>query len=77
MARVLPGLWLEGWGAAVLGVAVIALLNALVRPLLLYLTLPFTVLSFGLLTLAIHAAIVSLASLVVPGEYLEVVITKQ
>lgn len=67
MARVLPGLRLEGWGAAALGVAAIALLNALVRPVVLYLTLPFTVLSFGILTLAINAVIVSLAALVVPG----------
>jgi uncharacterized membrane protein YvlD (DUF360 family) len=67
MARVLPGLSLEGWGAAVIGVAVIGFLNALVRPLLLYLTLPFTVLSFGLLTLATNAVIVSIAALVVPG----------
>ncbi len=70
LARVLPGLHLEGWDAAVLGIAAIALLNALVRPLLLYLTLPFTVVSFGLLTLALNAAILWLASLVVPGMYL-------
>ncbi len=67
MARVLPGLSLEGWRAPVIGVAVIGLLNALVRPLLLYLTLPFTVLSFGLLTLAINAVMVSLAAVMVPG----------
>jgi uncharacterized membrane protein YvlD (DUF360 family) len=67
MAKVLPGLTLEGWGAAVLGVAAVGLLNALVRPILLYLTLPFTVLSFGLLTLAINAAVVALAALAVPG----------
>ncbi len=70
MARVLPGLSLEGWGAAVAGVAAIGLLNALVRPLLLYLTLTFTVLSFGLLTLVINAVIVSIAALVVPGLHI-------
>ena len=70
MARVLPGLSLEGWGAAVLGVAAVGLLNALVRPILLYLTLPFTVLSFGVLTLAINAVVVSLAALAVPGLHI-------
>jgi putative membrane protein len=70
LARGLPGLSLEGWGAAVLGVAVIGLLNALVRPILLFLTLPFTVLSFGFLTLAINAVIVSLAALLVPGLHI-------
>lgn len=69
LARVLPGLTLHGLDAAVLGVAVIGLLNALVRPLLLYLTLPFTVVSFGLLTLLLNAAILWLAALVVPGMH--------
>jgi uncharacterized membrane protein YvlD (DUF360 family) len=67
LARVLPGVDLEGWGAAVLAVAAVGLLNALVRPFLLYLTLPFTVLSFGFLTLAINAAVVTLAAWLVPG----------
>jgi uncharacterized membrane protein YvlD (DUF360 family) len=67
---VLPGLSLEGWGAAVLGVGVIGLLNALVRPVLLFLTLPFTVLSFGFLTLVINAVVVTLAALAVPGLHI-------
>ncbi len=67
LARVLPGLSLEGWGAAVLGVAVIGFANALVRPILLFLTLPFTVLSFGFLTLGLNALILWLAALAVPG----------
>lgn len=70
LAQVLPGLWLEGWRAAVIGVAAIALLNALVRPVLLLLTLPFTVLSFGFLTIALNAFILILAARVVPGLYL-------
>jgi uncharacterized membrane protein YvlD (DUF360 family) len=67
LAQVLPGLRLEGWRAAVWGVAAIALLNALVRPLLLLLTLPFTVLSFGFLTIALNAFILILAARAVPG----------
>jgi len=67
LAKVLPGMHLEGWRAAVWGVAAIALLNALVRPLLLWLTLPFTVASFGFLTIALNAFILILASHVVPG----------
>lgn len=70
MARVLPGLSLEGWGAAILGVAAIALLNALVRPLLLFLTLPFTVFTFGFLTLALNGVVLWLATLAVPGLHL-------
>jgi uncharacterized membrane protein YvlD (DUF360 family) len=67
LARVVPGLSLEGWRAATVSVAVIGLANALVRPILLFLTLPFTVLSFGFLTLGLNALILWLAALVVPG----------
>jgi uncharacterized membrane protein YvlD (DUF360 family) len=70
LARVLPGLSLDGWDAAILGVAAIALLNALVRPLLLFLTLPFTVFSFGLLTLLLNGVVLWLATLAVPDLHL-------
>ncbi|HEX5133675.1 MAG TPA: phage holin family protein [Candidatus Krumholzibacteria bacterium] len=70
LARLLPGLSLDGWDAAVLGVAAIALLNALVRPLLLFLTLPLTVLSFGVLTLVLNGVVLWLATLAVPDLHL-------
>jgi uncharacterized membrane protein YvlD (DUF360 family) len=63
-------LTLDEWHTAIWGVAAIALLNALVRPLLLFLTLPFTVLSFGFLTIALNAFILILAARVVPGLHL-------
>ena len=67
LAEVLPGLHVANWRAAVLGVAVLGLLNALVRPFLLFLTLPFTVLSFGLLTLVLNGLMLAAAGRVVPG----------
>jgi len=65
--RVLPGLALYGWQAAVIAVAVIGLLNALVRPLLLTFMMPVTIVTFGFITLVINAAILLLADLIVPG----------
>ena len=67
LARALPGLAVDSVTTAVWAVAVIALLNAIVRPLLLALTLPFTVLSFGLLTLVLNALIIVLAGQMVGG----------
>jgi putative membrane protein len=67
LARVLPGLEVEGVPTAAWAIVVIALLNALVRPILLLLTMPFTVLSFGLLILALNASIVLLAGRIVHG----------
>ncbi|HLF26189.1 MAG TPA: phage holin family protein [Anaerolineae bacterium] len=67
LTLVLPGLYLESWRTAILGIAVVGLLNALVRPILLFLTLPFTVLSFGVLTLALNALMLGLAAYLLPG----------
>lgn len=60
-AYVLPGIFISDFKAA-LGVAlVMAFLNAVVRPLLVMLTIPATVISFGLFLLVINAAMVLLA----------------
>lgn len=52
---------------ALLTAAVLGLLNAFVRPLLILLTLPATVLTLGLFLLVINAAVVLLAAELVPG----------
>jgi putative membrane protein len=67
LAQFVPGLELRGWVWAIWAVAVIGLLNALVRPFLLVLMLPFTVLSLGLLSIILNAVIVVLADLALPG----------
>jgi uncharacterized membrane protein YvlD (DUF360 family) len=67
LSRVLPGLDVQSVPTAAWAVVVIALLNALVRPILLLLTLPFTVLSFGMLILALNAFILLIAGRVVHG----------
>ena len=46
---------------------VLGVLNAVVRPLLLLLTLPVTVMTLGLFVLVINAAMVMLAARIVPG----------
>lgn len=67
LARALPGLTVDGWRAVVWGVAVIGLLNALLRPLLLFVTLPAAVLSFGVASLTLNAATLLVAARLVPG----------
>ncbi|HET7027420.1 MAG TPA: phage holin family protein [Candidatus Limnocylindrales bacterium] len=65
--RLVAGFFVPDVPTAFLGALVIALLNALVRPVLVLLTLPFTVLSAGLLSLALNAVVVLLAQPLVPG----------
>jgi len=63
----LPGLQLSSLQAALWSVVVLGLLNALVRPVLVFLTLPFTVLSFGVLTLGLNALMLVFVDRLVPG----------
>ena len=67
LAGIVPGLVIHDLGSAAAGVVILSLVNALVRPILIYLTLPFTVLSFGLLTFVLNALMLVLAARLVPG----------
>ncbi len=62
---------LHGVLTAVLTAAVLALLNSFLKPILVLLTLPITLLSLGLFLLVINAALVMLADSLIPGFTLE------
>lgn len=59
---ILPGVRIDSVMAAILTAAVIALLNSFIRPILIVLTLPFTIFSMGLFLLIINALIILMAS---------------
>lgn len=61
-AYLLPGVHIGSVGAAIITAIVIALLNNFIRPILIVLTLPFTVVTMGLFLLVINAIIIMLAS---------------
>lgn len=63
----LPGVNVKSFFTAVLVAVVLALLNATVKPLLVVLTIPVTVLTLGLFLLVINALIILLADAIVPG----------
>ncbi len=62
-----PGIAVGDLASALLAALVLGLLNALVRPILLLLTLPLTVLTMGLLSLLINAIMLVMAAPLVPG----------
>jgi putative membrane protein len=66
IAHVVPGIH-AGFISALVGALVLGAVNAVVRPILILLTLPVTILSLGLFLLVINAAMFGLAALVVPG----------
>lgn len=61
------GVQVNNLGTAAIAVFVIALLNALLWPILSYVLLPFAVLTLGLVALLLNGFIVWLAAKVVPG----------
>jgi len=62
-----PGVRVDGYGAALLAAFVIGLFNALLRPLLILLTLPVTVVTLGLFLFVINAWLFWAASGVLDG----------
>jgi putative membrane protein len=68
-AQVVPGITLQGkplWPALLAGL-VLALVNAVVRPILKLITLPLTLLTLGLFLVGLNAVCLWLTSAVVPG----------
>ena len=66
-AYLLPGVNVAGFGTALIVALVLAVLNAIVRPILVLLSLPITFLTLGLFLLVINALIILLADAIVPG----------
>jgi putative membrane protein len=66
-AYILPGVTIAGFGSALILAVVLALLNAVVRPLLVILTIPVTVITLGLFLLVINAVIILLADALIGG----------
>lgn len=65
-AYIVPGTHVTLPGALVAAV-VLGALNLFIRPFLIVLTLPITIVTLGLFSLVINALLVMLASLIVPG----------
>jgi putative membrane protein len=67
VANVVRGVEIAGWGSAIIGALVLGLVNAFVRPLMVVLTLPLTVVTFGLFLLVVNALMLRLVAALVPG----------
>lgn len=67
VAHLYPGVQVASFGAAMIGALVLGLLNTLVRPLLVLLTLPVTLLTLGLFLFVINALMFWMAGSVLSG----------
>ena len=67
VAHVVPGFEVRGFGTALIASIVIGLVNATLGFVLKILTLPLTIVTFGLFLLIINAVMLAFAAMLVPG----------
>src|SRR5687767_14975657 len=67
VVTVVPNFSYRSWVTLAIAAAVLGLLNAIVRPILFVLTLPFTVVTLGLFLLVLNAIMLELTAWLVPG----------
>ncbi|KPQ39142.1 MAG: putative membrane protein [Phormidium sp. OSCR] len=66
-AYIVPGIELDGFNAALIAAIILGLVNAVVRPLLILLTLPITIVTLGLFLLVINALSIQLVAALTNG----------
>src|SRR5690554_2228830 len=57
VAYILPGISVASFGSALIAALVLGLLNTLVKPVLVFLTLPITIITLGLFLLVLNALV--------------------
>ena len=67
VANTIRGIHVGGWGSAFLGAIVLGFVNAFVRPIMVLLTLPLTMITFGFFLLVVNAIVLWLVAALVPG----------
>lgn len=67
IAYILPGATVVDFTAALVVALVLGIINALLKPVLLILTLPINILTLGLFTFILNALLIILVSNIVPG----------
>jgi putative membrane protein len=68
---IMDGVRFDATWKALLAAIVLGLLNAVLKPILVLLTIPATLFTFGLFLLVINAVILLIAKEIVPGFYLD------
>lgn len=66
-AYILPGIKVSGFGAALVTAVVLGIINTIIRPVLIFFTLPINIFTLGLFTLVINALLILLTAAMVPG----------
>lgn len=67
LSKIMSGIHVEDFWTAIVLAVVLAFLNALLKPILILFTLPFTLVTLGLFLFVINAAIILIADNLVDG----------
>ncbi|MDX2333786.1 phage holin family protein [Brevundimonas vesicularis] len=66
-AQIVPGVDFTSTGSLIAAAIILGLVNAFVRPILVVLTFPITVVTLGLFLLVVNAAMIGLTSILLDG----------
>lgn len=66
-ARIVPGVEFTSTGSLAAAAVILGIVNAIVRPIMVVLTLPLTIITFGLFLLVVNAAMIGLTSVFLDG----------
>lgn len=67
VAYILPGITVASFGSALIAAVLLGFLNALVKPILIVLTLPITIVTLGLFLFVLNALVFWLAGSIIKG----------
>lgn len=67
IANQVKGVEMDSWWAALCGAVALGLINMLLLPLVTFVTLPFTILTFGLFLFVLHACMFKFSAAIVSG----------
>jgi len=68
--RLLPGITITGTGSLIVSALLLGLVNAVIRPVILILTLPLTVITLGFFVLIVNGISLGIAAWLVPGFHI-------
>jgi len=66
-ATIVPGVTITGWQALLVSALLLGIVNAVIRPVILILTLPLTVLTLGLFIFVVNGISLGIVAWLVPG----------
>lgn len=65
------GISFDNWQSLLVSAIVVGIVNSFIRPVVQFLALPLSILTFGIFALVVNAAMLLLAAMIVPGFHVD------